>query len=309
MMKSNSKIVGILAIAGILLQTSAFASKKTKHVEHCDFLPKNSLNIPVGMEFANGGGITESEFNKVIDDVIAFYEPIIKSKGGELKMNRLWTDGTVNASAQRQGKTWIVNMYGGLARHSVTTVDGFALVLCHELGHHLGGYPNTGGILGGNAWASNEGQSDYFATMKCFRRVYEKADNASIVSTLSIPATVKTKCSENFKSTEEINLCIREAMAGDNLALLLWTLGNGGKLTAPTKPAFNTPDPSKVTDTADGHPKAQCRLDTYFAGSICPISYTEDFGKNDPSTGACAVEKGDKEGTRPLCWYKPGSGE
>lgn len=297
------KSVSLLAVAALLLQTSAFASPKH---EHCDFLPKNDLNIPVGMELS-AGGITEVEFNKVIDEVIAFYEPIIKSKGGELKMNRLWTDGTVNASAQRQGKTWVVNMYGGLARHSITTRDGFALVLCHELGHHLGGFPKTGGILGGNAWASNEGQSDYFATMKCFRRVYEKADNAAAISTMTIPSTMKLACSDKFKSATEINLCLRGAMGGQVLANLLNALANGQKsvTTAAPMPSVDTPDTKVVSKTNNAHPAAQCRLDTYFAGAICQAAFTEDFGVKDPITGACAVEKGDKFGTRPLCWYKP----
>jgi hypothetical protein len=299
-MKSVRQL-GSLFLVLALIQSSATAAHQ--HKKACDFIPKNNLNIPVGMELL--GGINEKTFNKVIDSVIAYYEPIIKSKGAKLKMNRLWTDGTVNASAQQQGKTWIVNMYGGLARHSVTSEDGFALVLCHEIGHHLGGFPQYGSSDGSPEWAANEGQADYFATMKCFRRVFEKADNGAVVSTMTVPPTVKTKCSDNFKSTNEINLCIREAMGGDNLALLLWSLANGGKANAPKKPAFDTPDTSKVSQTSDGHPKAQCRLDTYFAGSICPVSYTEDFGKNDAGTGACATEKGDKFGTRPLCWYKP----
>ncbi len=295
MMKSSSVIFAAL----LLLQTTAFASEK----EHCNFIPKNNLNIPVGMELA--GGINEASFNKVIDGISAFYAPIIKAKGGELKVNRLWTDGTVNASAQRQGKNWVVNMYGGLARHSVTTEDGFALVLCHELGHHLGGFPKSGSFL--NNWASNEGQSDYFATMKCFRRVYEKADNASAISSLSIPQTMKTQCADHFKSALEINLCLREAMAGQVLANLLWSLSNGQKAITAAKPmpSVDTPNTNVVSSTYNAHPEAQCRLDTYFAGSICPVSFTEDFGDKDPVSGACATEKKDKFGFRPLCWYKP----
>ena len=298
-MKSVRQL-GCLVLVLAFIQASAFAGN-TK--EHCDFLPKNNLKIPVGMEMY--GGIDEATFNKVIDSVSAVYAPIIKDLGGKLKVNRLWKDETVNASAERKGKTWVLNMYGGLARHSVTTEDGFALVLCHEMGHHLGGFPLIGADSGTPDWAANEGQADYFATMKCFRRVYGKDDNAAIVAKLSVPEIVNTKCSNTFKSQDEINLCIRESMGGNTLALLLWTLANGGKVDANKKPAFDTPDPSKVSATDDSHPAAQCRLDTYFNGSICGVAYTENFGKSDPITGACAQEKGDKLGYRPLCWYKP----
>ena len=302
------KQLGSLVLALTIIQSSAFAGNSIKNSkEHCDFLPKNNLRIPVGMEMA--GGIDQATFNRVIDTISAVYAPIIKSKGGTLKVNRLWTDATVNASAERKGKTWVLNMYGGLARHSVTTEDGFALVFCHEMGHHLGGFPEIGSGDGNPDWAANEGQADYFATMKCFRRVFEKADNASVVAKLNVPEFVKTKCANTFKSQEEINLCERESMGGNTLALLLWTLSNGGSSglapDASKKPAFDTPDTSHVSSTNDNHPAAQCRLDTYFNGSICGISYTEDFGKSDPSTGACAQEKGDQYGYRPLCWYKP----
>ena len=70
---------------------------------------------------------------------------------------------TVNANASQRGRTWIVNMYGGLARRPEITPDGFAMVLCHELGHHMGGFPFVSG------WAANEGQSDLFATLSCGR--------------------------------------------------------------------------------------------------------------------------------------------
>ena len=66
-------------------------------------------------------------------------------------------------------------MFGGLARHKLVTPDGFALVACHEMGHHLGGAPRRGG------WASNEGQSDYYATTKCARRIWAEDNNAAIM--------------------------------------------------------------------------------------------------------------------------------
>ena len=47
-----------------------------------------------------------------------------------------WKNDTVNANAQQRGRNWIVNMYGGLARRPEIFFRRFAMVLCHELGHH-----------------------------------------------------------------------------------------------------------------------------------------------------------------------------
>jgi hypothetical protein len=303
------KQVGMLATVA-LIATAGIANAHNDN--NCTFIPENTLRIPVGYEML--GGIDEATFNKVIDQVSSFYAPIIKEKGGTLKVNRLWSDDTANASAQRQGKTWILNMYGGLARHPVTTADGFTLVMCHELGHHLGGFPQTGSIFGNN-WASNEGQADYFATMKCARTVWAKEDNAKVLSKMTVPAVVKEQCAVQHKSQDEILLCERSSMGGKVLADLLWSLANGSKkskvptglemMAGAAKPDFETPNTTQVSKTDNNHPEAQCRLDTYFNGAICGVSSTEEFGQKDASTGACAEEKGDKMGFRPRCWFKP----
>ena len=291
-----------LAVAFLAIASTNANALKTKTTDaNCHFIPENKLNIPVGANLI--GGIDEATFNRVIDNVSSFYAPIMKQLGGTLKVNRLWTDGTVNASAQRSGKTWILNMYGGLARHQDINEDGFALVMCHETGHHLGNYPKFSSG-GSSQWAANEGQADYFATMKCFRRVFENVDNAAVVANLNVPTIVKNQCSDQHKSQKEIDLCERSSMAGMTLATLLWDLSNGN-LTANNKPAFDTPDSSQVSTTNDAHPAAQCRLDTYFSGSVCGVAFTEDFGTKDAITGACAEEKGDKLGYRPECWYHP----
>lgn len=260
------------------------------------FAPENNLKISQWDKATNG--MTKERFLAIVKSVSDLYEPIVKSRGATLSMNNRWDDDTVNASAQEMGKTWIVNMYGGLARHQLTTDDGFALVVCHELGHHLGGAPRKG-----SSWAANEGQADYFGSMKCLRRVLEKEDNVSVVSKMSIDAEVTKKCEMIYKSESEIALCQRVSMAGKSLGSLLGSLGGNANVN------FNTPDTSKVSRTNDNHPAAQCRLDTYFQAILCDKSYDQDVDRNDPKIGTCIARDGYKVGMRPLCWYKPSTSE
>jgi hypothetical protein len=260
------------------------------------FLPENDLNIPVSHKSING--IDEKVFNQVIDEVTAHYKPIIEKMGDKLVMNRLWDNGTVNASAQRSGKKVIVNMYGGLARHDKITKDGFAIVLCHELGHHLGGAPKIKRLFLGS-WASNEGQSDYFATYKCFKRAYRADDNIEIVNKMEIDITVEDKCTEVYKSAAEAALCMRSAMASKSTADLLASLRNSAM------PKFNTPDPKVVKKTDNSHPAAQCRLDTYFQGALCDRHLDDALSNKDPNQGTCNRKRGDEFGLRSQCWFKP----
>jgi len=260
------------------------------------FAPENNLRISQWDKATNG--MTKERFLEIVASVSDIYAPIVKARGAKLVMNNNWDDDTVNASAQEMGKTWMVNMYGGLARHPLTTDDGFALVVCHELGHHIGGAPRKG-----SSWASNEGQADYFGSMKCLRRVLEKTDNVSIVSKMKIDPEVTKQCQTIYKNEGEIALCQRVAMAGKSLGSLLGELGGNSNVS------FTTPDKSVVKSTNDAHPKAQCRLDTYFNGILCDKSYDQDVDKNDPKVGTCIKRDGYTVGMRPLCWYKPSSTE
>ena len=286
---------GILTVIASLTLTASASFACDIH-GNSGFAPENNLRISQWDKATNG--MTEERFLAIVKSVSDIYAPIVAAKGGILSMNNRWTDDTVNASAQRMGKKWVVNMYGGLARHPLTTDDGFALVVCHELGHHIGGAPRKG-----TSWAANEGQADYFGAMKCLRRVLDKEDNIAAISKMTIDAEATKQCEMVYKNASEIALCQRIAMAGKSLGSLLGSLGGSSSVS------FTTPDVSIVTSTNDAHPAAQCRLDTYFNGILCDKSFDQDTSTTDPKVGTCISRDGYKVGPRPLCWYKPGADE
>ena len=109
------------------------------------FVPENNMKISVNAK--RFGGLTEAQFNNAIERVEVLYAPIVAQLGGKLVIDRAWDDATVNAYAQRSGSNWMVNMFGGLARHEAITEDGMSLVVCHEIGHHIGGAPKNGAKL------------------------------------------------------------------------------------------------------------------------------------------------------------------
>jgi hypothetical protein len=261
------------------------------------FVPENNLKISAFSKRV--GGITEDQFNSVIDKYEALYSPIVKSFGGDLLIERKWTDATVNAYAQQLGTTWKVSMFGGLARHETITEDGFALVVCHELGHHIGGAPRKVSPWS-SPWASNEGQSDYFATLKCLRRGWERDNNEEIVRAMNVPETLQKACSAQHIWNQDYYTCIRGGMAGLSVAKLFQALRN-----STVEPKFDTPDAKVVTKTDDNHPATQCRLDTYFQGSLCGISFHEDVSSSSEVNGTCHGTTGHSKGLRPLCWFKP----
>ena len=191
-------------------------------------------------------------------------------------------------------------MFGGLARHESITQDGFALVACHEIGHHLGGAPKYPGLL----WPSNEGQADYFASLKCLHRVFASAGATSFTRLASDEGVARASCEKSYSSPIDQALCVRSAMAGMSVTTLLRISRKETVL-----PHFDTPDPKAAAQTENTHPATQCRLDTYFAGSLCARPAGDALDDKNPAAGTCTRSAGYTLGLRPLCWYKPSVGE
>jgi hypothetical protein len=284
----NGIVIIISALFFSLISQACDSSGKT------GIAPDNSLNITVDSLISNG--MTEEKFNSIIARVEKIYAPVARQKHGHLQIVKDWNDGTVNAYAKQTFWTWQIKMFGGLARHPMITSDGFMLVVCHELAHHIGGLPRVG-------WAAVEGQADYFGTMKCLRRVLEKDDNQTIISSMSIDTEATTKCQQAYKNQNEIALCQRISMAGKSVAMLL------GDIAGNSNVSFSTPDKTEIINTSPYHPAAQCRLDTFFQGILCDKSWDQDVSNDNSITGACTDRSGDALGARPLCWYKPAAGE
>jgi len=271
------------------------------------FLPPNNLHLRDRVE--NVANVNEEQFHKIIDDVITFFTPVVEAYGVKLEVNKLWDNPTVNASASQDAlkKIWYVNMYGGLARRPEVTPDGFALVVCHELGHHLGGV-----AFKGEMWASSEGQSDYWATQVCARRLWARDSFRNRRARNEVDQPAKVACDMAWGTANERELCYRVTEGGMSLAHLLASLGGQ------PKPKFETPDPRVVTVTSTAHPQAQCRLDTYFAGALCTKAFDLNKipGRKHPKgqlsaeaeaetvASSCTTAGGDKIGLRPACWFK-----
>lgn len=289
-MKTISKLI-VLFILGL-----TFTSHACDINGETGFFPKNDMSIPVNSKMSNN--MTKADFDKVISKIEMIYSPIVKELGKRLKVHRKWASAEVNAKAypSRSRQVLHVEMYGGLARHRKNSADGFTMVLCHELGHHLGGAPRKGNSW----WASNEGQSDYWAALKCFRKFARNDDNEKIVSKMTIPSIVKTTCEANFSTADDINICLRSSMAALDLGKVLNDLRKEKRIVK-----FSTPHSKVVRKTDDSHPASQCRLDTMYQGSICHISDDIKVSHRDANIGSCNRVDNHEDGLRPLCWFKP----
>ncbi len=285
----------LVSIATLILCASANAT----------ILPPNTLYLQDKMQIQKAD-MSEEVFNKIIDTVTAQYETTFNNHGAKLVVEKYWGDPTVNAFADQQGDIWSVAMYGGLARRSEITNDGFALVMCHEIGHHLAGFP----FYQYMDWAATEGQSDYYATQVCARKIWETDMAGNAAHRATIHPTAKAKCDATWSTEEDQNLCYRTAEASLSLAVLLGALND-------EVPNYDTPSKEVVTATVESHPDAQCRLDTYVNGAACTSAHEFELipgksatdksskaAENEAAKNSCMMASQYTLGLRPACWFK-----
>jgi len=122
------------------------------------FFPEDSVKLPKGLKHR-----PKTSQMKVLEKFQERAERTVEAQGAQLMLVAHWSDQRVNALAARQGEVWEIHVYGGLLAHPELTDDEIILVLCHELGHHLGGAPTAS--RGG--WSACEGQADYWSGQFC----------------------------------------------------------------------------------------------------------------------------------------------
>jgi len=265
---------------------------------YADF-PKNDLRFPKKTSFAKSvfsNEITEFKVNQMASRFIKLWssdiESIFKKK---LIINIDWSNDRVNAHATRDKKrNLIINLLGGMVRHPEMTEDALLFILCHELGHHLGGAPKKfRGTSSKRSWSSIEGQADYFAASKCLPKVFANKDETKILERV-----------ENFRELDlesspcKSEQCQRVILAGLAIGKVFATLRDGW-----SPPSLVNPSSIEVLKTNQKHPEPQCRLDTIISGVLCHrTTKFKEFDNLDPKKGACNRPNFNEE-ARPKCWF------
>lgn len=290
-----------------------FTSVTYAHFAHASILPPNNLYLEDDMS-RKDSNITEAQFNEITDAVAGRYRSVIASHGGILVTEKLWEVSEVNAKATQDitpnGTLWRVTTYGGLARRPEVTPDAFAMVVCHELGHHLGGFPFYHQTL--LDWAATEGEADYFAVHYCAREMWAQEKEINSHARLFIDALPKEKCDATWTDPDDQNLCYRILLASESVARVL-----AATETHPPVISFATPSSNIAQITTEIHPPSQCRLDTFLSAALCSTPFDIDVipGKDgvreywnreselDALRHSCFdYNRGD---ARPRCWFVP----
>ncbi len=248
------------------------------------------------------------EFEILIDRIISFFQSSAQAHGAKFSREIFWNSSGIGAFTQRldYGTNWRISFYDGILRLPFVNDDVITLVACHEIGHHIGGYP-----FKENGWSSAEGQADYFATHACLPKVWkdQRERNESFVS--MVKTDFRKKCDESFAEVWRRQICYRSTVAMEHM---VHYEGYGKK----TQPKLSLKDKTKVISTQLMHPSPQCRIDTQLAGIFCGMLFDFEnipghFNRGENTLSAeqesnrfiCTTKSMQPDAARPRCWFAP----
>jgi hypothetical protein len=160
-------------------------------------------------------------------------------------INYDWENNDVNAWAwvDEAGKRHVL-MLGGMIRHRYNKMPAVAIVLAHEIGHHLGGDPKYPHGL------TCEGKADFWGTKVGLRRVYNSPDGGAD--------------SDKYKAQREGVDQLYAVLTGGLLVNPYSEEGVRLALESDRISELAATDPQAAIRC--GHPDADCRRRLYIAG-------------------------------------------
>lgn len=119
-----------------------------------------------------------------IEDAATHFEATAKTlipHGTDLIVRLEPNSSRTNAEITKNGSEFSLVVWGGMIGQSVMDRETFLLLLCHELGHALGGPP----LKSRTGWSSTEGQADYFSGGSCFQ-LFEPGEEIFLQSAMKL---------------------------------------------------------------------------------------------------------------------------
>lgn len=305
-------IISLFAISSLAIN-SAFASKKDVSMdshESCEgFLPE-SISRTISSSRSKtliSEGITKEEFESISELGTKAYKSYIKKFGADFTIAPQWDNNNLNATAIKKGSEWKVILFGGLAKFSGVTKDGYTVVLCHEIGHLVGGFPfyNQSSDEAKLSYRSTEGNADYFATHDCFQRLFIEDTENNKKAEENSSDFVKEICKNTHEDTNRQQICMRAINASHGFWSSFLT-----HLKSGTKVSLEQKDPKVVDKTVSSYPSFQCRVDTSVAGATChkPSYEDNDYPLTLEEMDSLTCNSNEQEydhykGVRPRCWF------
>lgn len=247
-------------------------------------------------EGAHAGNLAPVDL--AFEKIIIVYQADLQARGKRVVLVRSEGDfpSTASIDPYQNPVKILINSKRAAHESSFNEAD-WLQILCHEIGHLLGGAPYI--FINPGDWGeiSAEGQADYFAAAKCMKRVWaNEMENRKALKGMD-SANVASARAQGCRDDQ----CVRIAVA---------TFEFFRKLDPEQNLSLDRRSPDRATST-HVHPWAlptHCRVDTSLAGAVCPINPSIPFSALNQRDGSCvndSLNSLERLGARPGCWFAP----
>ncbi|EQC49191.1 putative lipoprotein [Bacteriovorax sp. BSW11_IV] len=260
----------------------------------CPFCMNDDKEDPakymIEVDNPNQSNVGEANFALIPSQIYNLYLTEFSKAQRYTQLNLYWETPYFSAwAAAPMGEDkqhFTLNFWGGMARIPGMTKEGWAFTACHEVGHILGGLPRLS--IKDHAWASSEGQADYFSAAQCLKRYFLSHDFVSEEFTPLSPFVLELCAKAHGENLRMRNVCEQIARAASSFARVLSFLSPEANMIS-----IDTPSHSIVEFTIiNSYPDPQCRIDTILSAGLCDKDpFSEDW--------ICT----ENQGFRPSCWF------
>lgn len=207
--------------------------------------------LPVGS--VNVSSVTEAEYKDLLEKFSRkYFLDVYQKTGRPLVIPYEWDNPYFAAFAKNQGPLLNISLWGGMVRAPGANKLILVTLLCHELGHFIGGEPKQ--HISGAEWASTEGQSDFYAASVCLPDFVKS--HPEFLTVISPEVVQRCGTYDNCKVVLQAGLdTVRFLQRYSFRNFVPVSLGTREKATSVL--------------VRDSYPTDQCRLDTFVAAASC----------------------------------------
>jgi hypothetical protein len=293
MKKTPLTLLTTIAVTALIFPCLSRASFSPASLEQTD----NCFQLPVAFDDAFGLVLTPTVDEPTRDAIFDVFRETYKGKFAAQNLTFEITEDSstdFGAFAERIGNVARIRVHRGTRYHQRLNPNMYAMILCHELGHHLGGAPRFA-----NSWAAVEGEADYYATLKCWRTVESSLPAFAMTDPVdSDGLEIQTKCTASYPQpalkAERIS-CQHALKTSLDLTRVL--AGLSGFTAVGITASANSK--TTVTTTFPFANEPLCRWQTFRPGGLCSISAEVDV---EAANGACTTSDS-PDAARPHCWF------
>lgn len=242
--------------------------------------------------------VSEVDYSKLTSALHSIYGKKIEATSNYLKFTLKDSKQAPNAYAAKTADgNWEITVVASLLSLQEQTKASLGIILCHEIGHFLGGEPYVVGVQMTPAVRARapkkmscEGQADYFATGECIKQLANILPDLFDGNHGLINPLVDHYCDESYREIKERVTC-RESLVASYQAIRVYQRIME-ELQVPSS-FFGKVENEKSDRTLNyvgEYPDLDCRYETFIKGALCS-------GLNE---SVC----NDIKWKRPACWFQ-----